>query len=164
MWLMVFFWFTHRYKKGEKGCHCLSSEPNKRWFHNVLILHLHTSLWQQREYGSTHQTCFLLHSNIRKGRNYGYYWQAIRRNKTLLWTETATPECSWGTVRTLLILLLEKEGLISELWNPLFYKVKELVSQLQNRLFCTVRTILLQHQGIAVTFLKKYSHIMNTLL
>ena len=32
-----------------------------------------------------------------------------------LWTETATSECSWSTVRTLLILLLEKEGLISEL-------------------------------------------------
>jgi|GEM_PF-6715752 len=30
--------------------------------------------------------------------------------------------------------------------------------------FWIVRTILLQHQGIAVTFLKKYSHIMNTLL
>lgn len=48
--------------------------------------------------------------------------------------------------------------------KPIVLQSKRTCFAVQNRLFWIVRTIPSQHQGIAVTFLKKYSHIMNTLL
>ena len=48
--------------------------------------------------------------------------------------------------------------------KPIVLQSKRACFARQNRLFWIVRTILLQHQGIAVTFLKKDSHIINTLL